>query len=194
MLQVARPVPATWRSGTIQTVASRVGLHDRAAAWYQRASNGPGILARLRVLGKSIVVRFHKSRAQSESNTPSALERLGEDLIALKLAGVPAHQMRSVVVELEHFIEDLDSAPVEETAVLVALEHAHGAECAENLAEAKMLCRADRVLTQGDIDAVIDAKKAKVAADQHWIAAASKLRRQLRASRAGLPTVTRAVR
>lgn len=187
MLRVAHPVPATWRGGTIPMVSARVSLHERAVAWYQRVSSGAGVLDRLRALGAAVIARFHKARSLTQ--TPSAFERLGEDVIALQLAGVPAHHIRSVAVELHQFVEDLDAAPTDERTVLAALRTAQEAEAHENLAEARLLCAHDPMQHAAHLDAVSEAKRVKVAADHHALTQVEKLRRQLRAARLGLTAV-----
>lgn len=184
MLRVAHPVPATWRGGTIPMVSARVSLHERAVAWYQRVSNGAGVLERIRAIGAAVLVRFHKARSLTQ--TPSAFERLGEDVIAMQIAGVSPHQLRSVAVELHQLVEDLDAAPTDERTVMAALRTAQEAEANENLAEARLLCAPDPMHHDAHLDAVSVAKRAKVAADHHALTQVAKLRRQLRASRLGI--------
>jgi hypothetical protein len=178
-MHVAQSAPPTARA--FVAIVDRLELRARTVRLYQRLTDGPGILAGIRALGTRWVARFHKAR--SATQTPSALERVGEEMVAAKLGGAKDHQLRIVPTHLNHLIDDLDPAPTTTAKVLEALGTAQREESEENVAEAALLCRGDRAVTESDLDRLIEAKAEKVAADQHAIAQASKLRRQLRSAR-----------
>ena len=180
---VARPIAATERA--LVALLGRLEMRARSVRLYQRLTDGAGVLAGLRALGARITARFHKARSMTQ--TPSAIERAGEELAAAKLAGVPDHQLRLVPVHFTHLIDDMDAAPATEAQVLGAIAVAREAEAVEDRAEARLTLRADRMLGEADLERLIEAKSAEVAADQQAIALASKLRRQLRRSRQAGP-------
>ena len=183
MSHVANSVPATWRGGTIPMLAARLELRARAVRLYRVLSDGPGILTRLRALGAKPLARFHKARSLTQS--ASAFERFGEDVLTLHAAGVPPHELRRAAVAVSQLVDDCDVRPSSPAVVLGALAVAQQAEAAEDVAEATLLCRADRHLTIGDLDRLIETREAEIAADQEVIAAASRLRRQMLAERHG---------
>lgn len=188
MQHVAQPVPATWRGGTMITVASSVRLRERAVALYHRITAGDGVLERLKALSPRWLTRIWKARSLTQS--ASAFERLGEDLLALKLAGVAPEQLRLAAVELEGIVDDASHGTTDERTVLSALRAADETEAAENRAEAQLLCRHDRTLAPAELDALIEAKQRDIAADREAVVQASRLRAQIRSHRLGI-TVTR---
>lgn len=188
MQHVAHPVPATWRGGTIPALSARVGLRERAVRLYQRLTAAPEALPALRAQGARILAMFWKGRSLTQS--PSAFERMGEQLIALVIAKRPAHELRLVAVELDAVVDDLTThGPVAEAEVLRAVEDAARLEARGNDAEAALLCRADRVLTEGDLERFIEANESEIAADREATARARRLLTQKRAARQGMHIV-----
>jgi hypothetical protein len=172
---------ATPTPRALAALLERLELRARSVRLYQRLSDGEGVLAGMRALGTRILARLWKAR--SATQTPAAFERLGEEAAALKVSGAKDHTLRLLAVEMHHLIDDMDPAPTTAEKVLDAIGTAQREESEENVAEAALLCRGDRALTETDLERLIEAKAEKVAADQHAIAQASKLRRQLRSAR-----------
>lgn len=183
MLHVAHAVPATWRSGTIPAVAARVQLRERAVALFHRLAP-VDVLPALRALGARMFGIITKGRSLTQ--LPSCVERLGELLIGLHLAGRPAHELRGAAVWADQLVDDLTLGPVSDADVLHAVEVATMLEAKENEAEALLTCRASRELTEGDLARAIEAKASEVAADRDAIAKMTRLLAQKRAARQGM--------
>jgi len=129
------------------------------------------------------LTKIHKAR--SETQGPSALERLWELLIVLYAAGVPEQRLREIAVETTHLLDDLcQTAPVSLQSVLEAAHQGNVTACAEQLAESTLLARADRTLTIGDLDRYAEATRAELGAKKVQLLAVAKLRRQLAGGRA----------
>jgi hypothetical protein len=169
-------------------LAARVGLRERAARLYRRLTNDPAALPALRAQGARILAMFWKGRSLTQ--TPSTFERMGEQVIALHIANRPAHELRLVAVELDAVVDDLTThGPVAAAEVLHAVEVATMLESKANDAEALLVCRADRQLTEGDLARFIEANESEIAADREATARARRLLAQLRASRQGMRVV-----
>lgn len=189
MMHVAHPVPATWRGGTIHAIAARLQLRERVVRLYQRLTDGPGIKAAIRdALGPRWVGIIEKARSLTQ--TPSALDRVSEQLVALHVVGVPAHELRQVGTTLDGVVDELTiSAAVHSADVLHSIEVGMLIEAKENEAEALLLCRSDRALAPADLERLIEAKEAEVAADRDTIARARRFLAQARAAKQGMAVV-----
>lgn len=185
-MHVMHTVPATWRSGTIPAVSARVQLRERAVALFHALAPASAIPA-LRALGARFIAIVHKGRSLTQS--PSCVERFGELLIGLHLAGRPAHELRGAAVWADSLVDDLTLGPVSDADVLHAVEVATMLEAKENEAEALLTCRASRELTEGDLARAIEAKASEVAADRDAIAKMTRLLAQKRAARQGMAVV-----
>lgn len=188
-MRVPQHLPDTWRVRTFTETLTRLDLHARAVSVMRRASEGDPILSGLRQISQAIATRVRKAR--SETQPPSALERLWEELVAKHIAGATPQQLRLVVLETQHLLDDLDVADKLEVTPACVLESIHAANrtCAdEAVAESQLLTRADRVLSLGDIERHIDATKTDIAAKQVQLSRMEAMRRQLRRSRHTAPT------
>lgn len=176
-MRVAHHVPATWRGRTLIAEATRLRLHERAVAASRRISDGADLLRGLRRVSAPVHTRVTKAR--SETQSPSALERLWEELVALHLAGATLQQLRLAVVETAHLLEDLVPVAGGQQAVLEAIHAANAASAAETDAESRLLTRADRALTVGDLERLEESTKSDIAAKQRQLTALARLRREL---------------
>lgn len=185
-MRVAQPIPVTWRGRNLTTETTRLDLHARAVSTMRRVTDGSAdFFIRLRAISVGLVARIHKARSLTQ--TPSALERLWEEIVALRLAGVPDHQLRIVAVETQHLVDDLASHEIETPqAVLTAMLEANEAAAREQLAESMLTHRGDRAITIGDLDRLAEQTKANIAAQKHQLLKVTRLRRQLAISRRGL--------
>lgn len=188
-MRVAQPIPATWRGRNLTTETTRLDLHARAVAAMRRATEGAtNMFEKMRSLSLGVLARIHKARSLTQ--TPSALERLWEELVALRLAGVPDHQLRIVAVETQHLIDDMASDTIETPqTVLTAMLEANEAAAREQLAESMLTHRADREVTIGDLDRLAEHTKANIAAQKHQLLKVTRLRRHLAISRHGFGVV-----
>jgi hypothetical protein len=169
-------------------LAARIGLRARAARLYRRLTDAPEALPALRAQGARILAMFWKGRSLTQ--TPSTFERMGEQVIALHIANRPAHELRLVAVELDAVVDDLTiQGPVAEADVLRAVATADLLESKANEAQTLLVCRADRQLTEGDLERFIETNDAEIAADREAGRAARRLLVQFRASRQGLRVV-----
>jgi hypothetical protein len=187
MLHVAHPVPATWRGGTIQAIVARLQLRERVVRLYQRLTDGPGIKAAIRAtLGARWVGIVEKARSLTQ--TPSALDRVSEQVVAFHVVGIPAHELRQIPAALDGMIDELTiREAVREADVLHSIEVGVMLEAKGNEAEALLLCRADRQLTRGDAERLLEATESEIAADRDTCA---KLRRFLAQERAAAQGMT----
>lgn len=175
-MRVTPTATATWRGRSTTMEATRLDLHARAVATMRRLTDDA--LPALRAGDRAIIVRVHKAR--SETQAPSALERLWEILVALHRAGVGEARLREVVVETAHVLDEIvGAAPASVQSVLEAAHQANVASCAEQLAESALTNRADRALTIGDLDRYAETTRAEIAAKKVQLAAVTRLRRQL---------------
>lgn len=173
-MRVAHTATATWRGRSTTQEATRLDLHHRAVATMRRLTDDA--LPALR--DRAMIARVHKAR--SETQGPSALERLWEILVALHAAGVEEARLREVLVETAHLLDDLHGhAPASVQEVLEAAHQANVASCAEQLAESALSNRADRALTIGDLDRYAETTRAEIAAKKVQLLAVSRLRRQI---------------
>lgn len=177
-MRVAQHLPTTWRGRTTEA-APLIDLRRFANETMRRISESASF-RKLRSISKSVLVRIHKAR--SESQNPSALERLWEELRALKAAGAPEAQLREVVVATSQVIHD-DSKPVTPALVLASIDGANAAAAAEMIAESRLTTHGDRELPDCDLEGLEAASRAAVAAHELQLARVSKLRRQRAAAR-----------
>ena len=188
MQHVAHPVPATWRGGTLPEIAARIQLRGRVVRLYRRITAGAVLIGVRQKLGARWVGIVQKAR--SETQTPSTLERMGEQLIAFFLAGAKPQDLRQVSVALDGIVDDLlDAGPVHDRDVLQSVRAAMRAEAQEDEAEAALLCRGDRELTPADLARLIDTKETEIAADRDAIVKARRLLAQKDATRLGLTVI-----
>lgn len=185
-MHVPRQAPVTWRNRSFASQCAALDLSGRAAALMVQLSAGPGLFAALRRISARVLGRIHKAR--STTQTPGAFERHTEELVALHVAGVPAHQLRLSAVALGVLVDDLGPTLASAAHVLEAIAVADQTEAAEQLAESRATTRADRQLTEGDLAEIEDRTRADIAADAEKLARCAALRRQLRASRGAAPS------
>ena len=186
-MHVTPHVPVTWRNRSLPHLLAALDLSGRCAHVMRGVSAGDGVFAALRRLSRPILARIHKAR--SVTQTPSALERHEEEIVALHLAGVPNHQLRLVAVDLHLLVDDLTSRPVTSADVLEAIAQSDRTEAAEQLAESKLTTRPDRAVIAPDVDGLIDATRADLAADSEKLSRLVALKRALAASRRPVPLV-----
>lgn len=188
-MHVTQHVPVTWRNRSLEALLAQLDLAGRAHTLYLQLTAGTDVFAALRRL--PAVLRTRLLKARSATQTPSALQRHQEELAALHCCGVPAHQLRVTAVDLHLFISDLDPRPVTPELVLEAIAVSDATEAAEQLAESRATTRADRQLTEGDLEEIEHRTRADIAADSEKLARCAALRRQLRASRQSHHAFTR---
>lgn len=189
-MRVAHTLPTTWRRRNLTEASRQLELHAMAVATVRRVTEGTEqVFDRLREVSSAILVRIHKAR--SETQAPSALERVWEEMIALHLAGVPSHQLRLYVIETLHLLETLEQQgePVTPQQVLAALHQANLAQMLEATAESQLLTAGDRGLSIGDVDRLVDATKSELAAKKVQLERLTQLQRQQRRERRGLSVV-----
>lgn len=184
-MRVAHTVPVTWRGRSITDVATRLQLEARVVRVYQRLTED--LLPALRRQGARIRTRFHKARSRTQG--PSAFYRFAEELIALHVAGAPAHRLRLAVVELGLIVDELDPRGASVEAMLAAIHAANAAGAEETTSESRLLTRADRAVTVADLDAFEEATTAKIAAANDQLVQVARLKRHLRMSRLGIRCV-----
>lgn len=177
-MRVLQHAPGTWRARTIEA-APRLDLRKAAINTMRRISETASF-EKLRRISRAIAVRVKKAR--SESQTPSALERLWEELTALKASGTSEGVLHEVCVATEQVITE-DATPVTPALVLASIDSANAAAAAEMLAESKITTRADRELPDADLEGLEVASRALVAKHKHQLTLVSKLRRQRAAER-----------
>jgi hypothetical protein len=187
-MRVLQHAPGTWRARTHERVP-RLDLRKAATETMRRISESASF-TKLREISRAIAVRVKKAR--SASQTPSALERLWDELVALKAAGASEGVLQEVCVATEQVITD-DSTPVTPALVLASIDSANAAATAEMLAESKLTTRIDRELPDADLEGLEVASRAAIAKTKHQLTLVSKLRRQ-RAAERGLRVLQGGVR
>lgn len=190
-MRVAHATPATWRGKGPETLSLRHRIAERARGWYRAASEGE-VLTRLRELGARWLTRLHKAR--SETQGPSAFERLLEDIVVLRCAGAQAAALQQATVVIDRLLGDLDERPADAQAVLAAIEDSNLAEARTNAAETRLTCRPHRRLDEGDLNELLDHWQRELAAKSHALRIISAFRRDLRLQRASLALVPAGVR
>lgn len=189
-MHVARSIPPTrpptWAGRGPEALFARFDLRARAIAWYQSHREAP-VLAAIRGFGSRWRARFDKGRSATQS--PSAFERLLEDIVVLRAAGASTAKLRECGVEIHRLVRDLDGGTADAARLLAAMEAATAAELRANEVEIRLLCRAHRRLDETDIDEVIDVWRAELAAKAEALDIASAFRRTTRAARHGLRLV-----
>jgi hypothetical protein len=161
-MRVAQTTPATWRGRGPEALFTRHRVAERAVAWYQRACEDSGVLAGIRGFGARWKARLEKARSLTQS--PSALQRLFEDLIVLRSARTARVRLHEIAVEIHCFIAELDEEPATAQHFLEAMTAAEEAEAAANAAERRLVLRAHRRLDPADLAGVLDAWRAEMAA------------------------------
>lgn len=185
-MRVAHTVPVTWRGRSITEVLARLDLHAMAVSTVRRVTDeGENLFARLRAISAAVLVRIHKGR--SESQGPSALERLWEEIAVLHVAGVSPQLLALYAVETLHLIDRLElGQPATPSSLLGAIHRANLAQAQEGIAESQLLTHGDFELSPGDLDRLADATKAEIAAKQLQLSMIAKLRSSRRPARAGM--------
>ena len=153
-MRVAHPHPATWRGRTQPETPYQRDLHALAVDIHRAVTdNLDGLWARLKAKSATVYTRVQKAR--SETQQPSALARVLEEILALHQAGVPSARLNLYVIEVANLIASLDGqGAVTAQRVLEAMHEANVAATQETVAESKMALRADRALTPGDLAAM----------------------------------------
>lgn len=184
-MHVAASHPATWRGRTLTSRLTELRVRERAVTLY-RLIAPLDAMPRLRAFGARILARFHKAR--SATQTPSAYERLTEELVVLHLAGVEPTTLRRVSDDLRQLLWELDAGqPVDEARVLAAIEEAQRAARREAALDLRLCARPDRELRLHDIEAAIDATQADSAANDVKLQLLGALRADMR--RRGLAVI-----
>lgn len=165
-MRVAQQVPATWRGRGPEALFTRHRVAERAVAWYQRACEDSAVLAGIRGFGLRWKARLEKARSLTQS--PSGLQRLYEDLIvlwsAMRSARTARVRLHEIAVEIHCFIAELDDEPATAQQFLEAMTVAEEAEALANAAERRLVLRAHRRLDATDLEGVIGAWRAELAA------------------------------
>lgn len=174
-MPVVSDTPATWRGRAPETLAARLGLTARSVGFYRRLCT-QRVLDGIRALGKRWQSRLDKAR--SATQTPSGFERLLEDLVVMKVAGAEPAQLREAAVELNRVVSDLDDRPATQARVLAAILQADARASEEHRAQTLMLTREHRRLDEPDLDRLIDATTAAIAASTEQLEALSAFRRE----------------
>lgn len=185
-MHVTSQSPVTWQGRAPEVLATRLGVAERALGWYRRLSTGP-VLDGIRAMGKRWQTRMN--RARSATQTPSALERLFEDACVFKAAGATSQQLRALAVEWNQFVTDLEDRPADNARVLAAIHSANVAAGEEARAESLLTTRAHRRLDESDLDRLIAATSAAIAASTEQLEAVSALKREQSRARHGMAVV-----
>ncbi|MBA3853313.1 MAG: hypothetical protein C0503_02800 [Gemmatimonas sp.] len=127
--------------------------------------NIDGLWARLKRGSHAVYTRVQKAR--SETQQPSALARVFEEVLALHGAGVPTERLNLYVVEIANLIASLDGqGAVTAQRVLEAMHSANVAATHEAVAESQLALRPDRALTLGDLAGMHERTRNLIAALQ----------------------------
>lgn len=163
-MRVAHTSSATWRGRTSTLERPPLDWNARAVAIVRAVTdNIDGLWQRLSKTSAKIYTRVQKAR--SETQQPSALARVFEEILALYAAGVPKERLNIYVVETAAIVASLDGpSTVTAQCVLEAMHVANVAGAAEQLAESQMALRADRVLSLGDIQRARETTRDTIAA------------------------------
>jgi predicted nuclease with RNAse H fold len=165
-MRVVETHPATWRGRTQPETRYQRDLHKIAVDIHRAVTdNLDGLWDRLKRSSHAVYTRVQKAR--SETQQPSALARVLEEILVLHQNGVPSERLNIYVVETANIIASLDG-PGAVTAQRV-LEAMHGANVAathETIAESRLALRSDRALTVGDLQAMREYTRNLIAALQ----------------------------
>ena len=163
-MRVAHTHPATWRGRTQPETRYQRDLHALAVDIHRAVTdNLDGLWERLKAKSQAIYTRVQKAR--SETQQPSALARVFEEILALHHAGVPTARLNLYVVETANIIASLDGpGAVTAQRVLEAMHEANVAATHEAVAESRLALRADRALTPGDLQAMREYTRNLIAA------------------------------
>lgn len=178
---VPRSTPDTWLRRTVAGLSEAIALKDRCVALYAAFAGRSEVLAGLRRQGPRVLARFAKARSTTQS--PSAAERVGEDMAAAKIGGASTPELLKVGVEFTAIAHALDDRPTSPALVLEAIHESDRAEAAEHLAESALLTDAGRQLSETRLEELEERTKASIAADLAKVDLAARLRRQLRMAR-----------
>lgn len=165
-MRVAQHAPTTWRGRTQSEARPPRDLNAHAVAIVRAVTdNLDGMWQRLRRTSAAVYTRVQKAR--SETQQPSALARVFEEILALHGAGVPKERLNIYVVETAAMVASLDG-PSDGTAqaMLEAMQVANAAGAAEALAESQLALRADRTLGITDIQRLREKTRDAIAALQ----------------------------
>lgn len=165
-MRVAQHHPTTWRGRTHGAPAPTLDPMAKAVAVVRAVTdNLDGMWQRLRDTSAAVYTRVQKAR--SDTQQPSALARVFEEILALHRAGVPASRLNIYVVEIANLVSSLDG-PENVTAqvLLEAMHVANHAGAAEQLAESQMVLRADRTLGVADCERLREKTVAAIASLQ----------------------------
>jgi hypothetical protein len=184
-MHVTPSLPATWRGRSTSEIAARLDLEGRTQRLYQRITEG--VLPGIRRQGPKLLARFHKAR--SATQTPSAIQRVAEEIIALFVADQTIPRIRLVVVELGRIVDELDPRGASVASVLQAIHAANAAGAEEATIESQLLTRPDRAISAADLDAFEEVTMEQIAAGQTQLLEVTRLRRHLRMARLGIGTV-----
>ncbi len=140
-MRVAQHSSATWRGRT-----NTLDLNNRAIEVVRAVTdNVEGMWKRLAASSRAVYTRLQKAR--SETQQPSALARVFEEILALYAAGVSKERLNIYVVETANIVASLDGpASITAQRVLESMHVANLAGCEEQVAESMMALRADRVI------------------------------------------------
>lgn len=165
-MRVAHTHPATWRGRTHAADRPHIDWNARAVAVVRSVTdNIDGLWQRLSQTSARIYTRVQKAR--SDTQTPSALARVFEEILVLYQAGVSKERLNIYVVETARIVASLDGpSTVTAQCVLEAMQVANVADAAEALAESKLVLRADRVLSLADIQQLREKTVDEIAALQ----------------------------
>ena len=165
-MRVAQTHPATWRGRTQPETRYQRDLFKLAVDIHRAVTdNVDGLWERLKAKSNAVYTRVQKAR--SETQQPSALARVFEEILELHRAGVPSEKLNLYVVETANIIASLDGpGAVTAQRVLEAMHEANVAATHETVAESRLALRADRALTVGDLQAMREYTRNLIAALQ----------------------------
>lgn len=150
-MPVAHTHPATWRGRTLPA-APPLDLHARAVAVVRAVTDDvSGLWGKLKAKSRTIYTRVQKAR--SETQQPSALARVFEEILALYEAGAPKERLQIYVTETALLVASLDGPQgVTAQRMLEVMHQANLATAEESTAESKLALRPDRELPLGSLE------------------------------------------
>lgn len=184
MSHVAAPLPTTWQGRDPEVLAVRLRLKERAVEWHRAMRAEPGVLSRIRALGKRWTARLEKAASLTQS--ASGLERALEDVVVYSISGKHTASLRTLALLIHELVSDLVEAPGSLETTLAAIDRATAAEAHANRVCSQILTRADRRLVESDLAEWLTAHREEVAAELEAIEAVGALRRDLARARHGM--------
>lgn len=150
-MRVQHTVPGTWRART-HAQAALPDPHLRAVAVVRAVTDGlDEVWQRLRTRSVNIYTRLKKAR--SETQAPSALARVFEEILALHHEGASPERLQIYVTETALLVASLDGPQgVTAQRMLDVMHEANLAGAAEAVAESKLALRPDRELPLGGLE------------------------------------------